>query len=173
MKKTVAVLCAALMTLSACGNGDDDKARENIKTAVLEEETDLTAGTKPTEEQADCIADGMVDDVGVETLQEYELLDEDLKINDEADPVDMEEGDADALAGVFVDCIDVEEMFATQFGSGEEELPEEQQECISDSIDEEAMKDGLSASFQGEQDEGFAAMQQEMMTCVMGEMPTE
>src|SRR5687768_5668434 len=121
MKNTVAVLCAALMTLSACGNGDDDKARENIKTAVLEEETDLTGGAKPTEEQADCIADGMVDDVGVETLQEYELLDDNLEINEEADPTDMEEGDADALAEVFVDCIDVEEMFAAQFASGEEE----------------------------------------------------
>ena len=173
MKKTAAVLCAALMTLSACGSGDDDKARENIKTAVLEDETDLTGGTKPTEEQADCIADGMVDDVGVETLQEYDLLDEDLKINEEADPTDMEEGDADALAGVFVDCIDVEEMFATQFSSGEEELPAEQQECITDAIDEEAMKDGLSASFQGEEDEAFTAMQEEMMACVMGEMPAE
>jgi hypothetical protein len=173
MKKTVAVLCAALMTLSACGSGDDDEARENIKTAVLEDEADLTGGAKPTEEQADCIADGMVDDVGVETLQEYELLDDNLEINNDAEPTDMESEDADALAAVFVDCIDVEEMFATQFSSGEEELPEEQQQCITDAIDEDAMKDGLSASFQGEEDEGFAAMQETMMTCVMGEMPTE
>ncbi len=173
MKKMAAVLCAAVLTLSACGNGDDDKAKENIKAAVLEDEgTELTGGTKPTEEQADCISEGMVDDVGVEKLQEYELLNEDLEINDEANPDDMSEGDADALAGVFVDCIDVEEMFADQFGSGEEELPAEAQECIKDAIDEDAMKDGLSASFQGKEDEGFATMQQEMMACVMGEMPS-
>ena len=171
MKKTVAVLCAALMTLSACGSGDDDKARENIKTAVLEDETDLTGGTKPTEEQADCIADGMVDDVGVEALQEYKLLDEDLEINEEADPTDMKEEDADALAAVFVDCVDVEELVAGSFAG--QELSEDQQECISESIDEDAMKDGLSASFQGEEDDGFAAMQEKLMACVMGEMPTE
>lgn len=172
MKKMAAVLCAAVLTLSACGNGDDDKAKENIKTAVMEDEgTDLTGGTKPTEEQADCIADGMVDDVGVEKLQEYELLTEDLKINEDANPTDMEEGDADALAGVFVDCIDVEEMFAAQFGSAEEELPAEAQECVKEAIDEDAMKDGLSASFQGKEDEGFTKMQEEMMACVMGEMP--
>ena len=170
MKKMAAVLCAAVLTLSACGSGDDDKAKENIKSAVLEEETSLTGGTKPTEEQADCIADGMVDDVGVETLQEYELLNDDLEINEEANPTDMEAEDADALAGVFVDCIDVEEMFADQFAAGEQDLPEDQQECIKDAIDEDAMKDGLSASFQGEEDEGFAAMQEEMMTCVMGDM---
>jgi hypothetical protein len=172
MKKMAAVLCAAVLTLSACGNGDDDKAKENIKSAVLEDEgTELTSGTKPTEEQADCISDGMVDDVGVEKLQEYELLNDDLEINDDANPTDMDEGDADALAGVFVDCIDVEEMFASQFGSGEEELPAEAQDCITEAIDEDAMKDGLSASFQGKEDEAFQSMQEEMMACVMGEMP--
>ena len=85
----------------------------------------------------------MVDDVGVETLQEYELLNDDLEINEDANPTDMSEDDADALAGVFVDCIDVEEMFAAQFDSGEEELPDEQKECIEDAIDEDAMKAGL------------------------------
>jgi len=168
MKKLAAVLCAAALTLSACGNGDDDEAKKNIKAAVLEDETSLTGGTKPTEEQADCIADGMVDDVGVETLQDYDLLDKDLKINDDANPTDMKEDDADALAGVFVDCIDVEEMFAAQFESGDQDLPEDQQECIKDAIDEDAMKDGLSASFQGEEDEGFTEMQTKMMECVTG-----
>lgn len=170
MRKTVAVLCAALMTLSACGNGDDDKAKENIKSAVLDDETGLTGGTKPTEKQADCIADGMVDDVGVETLQDYGLLDKDLKINEDADPKDMKEEDADALAGVFVGCIDIESMFADQFATGDQKLPQEQQDCIKDAIDEDAMKAGLSASFQGKEDEDFAAMQQKMVTCVMGEM---
>ena len=166
MKKLAAVLCAAALTLSACGNGDDDKAKENIKAAVLEDETSLTGGTKPTEDQAECISEGMVDDVGVETLQEYDLLNDDLEINDDANPTDMSEEDADALAGVFVDCIDVEEMFAAQFESAEQDLPAEQQECIKEAIDEDAMKAGLSASFQGKEDEGFTEMQNKMMECV-------
>lgn len=168
MKKTAAVLTAAMLVLSACGNGDDDQARENIKAAVLDEEgSQLTAGTRATEEQADCIADGMVDDVGVETLQEYELLTEELEINDEAAPTDMAAEDADALAGVFVDCIDIEQMFAGQFDTGE--LTDEQQSCITDAIDEDAMKDGLAATFQGETDEGFDAMRDEMTACVVPE----
>jgi hypothetical protein len=168
MRKTVAVLCAALMTLSACGNSDDDKAKENIKSAVLDDQTDLTGGTKPTEEQASCIADGMVDDVGVDTLQDYELLDKDLKINQDANPTDMKAEDADALAGVFVDCIDVEAMFTDQLATGDQKLPQDQQDCIKDAVDEDAMKAGLSASFQGKEDKDFAAMQQKMVTCVMG-----
>ena len=84
-----------------CGRADAQRLRQRRRRQGQGEHqdrgprggrTDLTGGTKPTEEQADCIADGMVDDVGVETLQEYELLDEDLKINEDADPTDMEEG---------------------------------------------------------------------------------
>ncbi len=168
MKKMAAVLCAAVMVLSACGNGDDDEAKKNIKAAVLDDETSLTGGTKPTDDQADCIANGMVDDVGVETLQKYKLLDDNLEINKDANPTDMSSDDADALAGVFVDCIDVAEMFAAQFDSGDQKLPEEQQQCIKDAIDEDAMKAGLSASFQGEQDEAFTEMQTKMMACITG-----
>ncbi len=170
MKKMAAVLCAAVLTLSACGNGDDDTAKKNIKTAVLEDDTSLTGGTKPTEDQANCIADGMVDDVGVDTLQKYKLLDEDLKINQDANPTDMSQDDADALAGVFVDCIDVEKMFAEQFASGDQKLPQEQQDCIKDAIDEDAMKAGLSASFQGKEDEAFTEMQGAMMKCITGDL---
>jgi hypothetical protein len=179
MKKMAAVLCAAALMLSACGNSDDEKAKANsddakakanIKSAVLDDQTNMTGTTKPTEKQADCIADGMVDDVGVDTLQKYGLLDDDLKIDDKADPTNMSPDDADALAGVFVDCIDVQQMFASQFGSGTDKLPAAQQKCITDAIDEDAMKSGLSASFQGKEDEGFAAMQKKMTDCVMGSL---
>ena len=189
MTKMAAALCAAVLTLSACGGGSEEpsqegaqeeassdspeeaEAKSNIKTAILEEEgTELTGGAKPSEEQADCISGGMVDEVGIDKLQEYELLTDKLKINEEANPTDMESGDADALAGVFVDCIDVEEMLTSQFSSSEQEIPAEAQECIREAVDEDAMKDGLSASFQGKEDEGFTAMQQEMTACVMGDM---
>lgn len=168
MKKTAAVLCAAMLALTACGNGDDDKARENIKKAVLEEDAGgLTGGTKPTEKQADCISDGMVDDVGVETLQEYKLLNKDLEIDGDAEPTDMKKDDADALAGVFVDCIDMKQLFADEFSSGSQDVPDETMDCIEKAIDDDAMKSGLSATFQGKEDEAFASMQEEMMKCVM------
>lgn len=170
MKKIAAVLCATTLLLSACGNSDDDTAKKNIKAAVLKDDTSLTGGAKPTEEQANCIADGMVDDVGVDTLQKYKLLDDNLKINEDANPTDMSSDDADALAGVFVDCIDVEKMFADQFAQGDQKLTEDQQKCLSDAIDEDAMKSGLSASFQGKDDEAFTEMQNAMMKCITGDL---
>ena len=51
MTKTVAVLCAALLALTACGGGDDETARENIKASLLDRGEDL-AGTEITDEQA-------------------------------------------------------------------------------------------------------------------------
>jgi hypothetical protein len=147
---------------------DETKAKANIQAAVLDDKSSITGGTKATQEQAQCIADGMVDDVGIDTLQKYKLLDDKLEINSDANPTNMDAADADALAGVFVGCIDVEKMFTDQFNSGDQKLPEDQQNCIKDAIDEDAMKAGLSASFQGKQDEGFTQMQANMMKCVTG-----
>ena len=117
MKKTVAVLCTAMFALTSCGGGDDAEAKENIKASLLEDGADL-AGTKVTDEQAGCVSDGMVDDVGVEKLQEYKLLDDEFKIREDAQPTDMEAGDAEALAAVFTDCVDMEKLFEEQFSSG-------------------------------------------------------
>jgi hypothetical protein len=168
MKKITAVLCAALLTLSACGNGDDDKAKENIKANILKDDSGTVAGAKPTEKQAGCMADGMVDEVGVEKLQKYKLLDKDLKIIEDADPQDMDEDDADALAGVIVDCVDMGALIQKQIDdSSEADITDEQKSCISDAIDEDTIQDGLSASFQGKtEDNPMMEMQSKMMQCV-------
>lgn len=170
MKKTTAAICAALLTLTACGSGDDEKAKENIKANVLEDDGGgVAAGTKPTEEQAECMADGMVDEVGVEKLQEYEILNDDLEIVEDADPTDLEEGDAKALAAVIIDCVDMAKMIQDQVdASAQTELTGEQAECIRDAIDEDTIEAGLAASFQGkDEDNPMAEMQAEMMKCAM------
>jgi hypothetical protein len=169
MKTTTAALCAVLLTLTACGGGDDDEAKKNIKANILEEgDGGVAAGTKPTEKEAECMADGMVDEVGVEKLQEYKLLDEDLKIIEDSDPTDMVKGDAESLAGVVVDCVDMTKLIQDQVDSGSgTKLTDDQRSCISDAIDEDTIKAGLAASFQGEdEDNPMAAMQGEMLKCV-------
>jgi hypothetical protein len=166
--KKIAAACAALLTLSACGGGEEDEAKENIKASLLEQEGDDMIGTKPTEEQADCISEGMVDEVGVESLQEYGLLTEDLEINEDADPTDMSKDDAEALAAVFVDCVDMEALFAEQLAGASDQMTDEQRECIEDAIDEDAIEAGLAASFQGKPEEMMGSMQEDLMACVMG-----
>jgi hypothetical protein len=172
MKKLAAAACAAMFLLTACGSGDDDKAKENIKASLLKEDSSVVGDTKLTEKQAECFSDGMVDDIGVEKLQKYKLLNDDFEIIDEADPKDMSKDDAEAMAGVMTDCVDMKALIEEQMAGAGTELTDEQQDCISDAIDEDAIEKGLAASFQGETDNPMEEMTGAMMSCVMGDMET-
>jgi hypothetical protein len=167
VKKTLAVLCAAMFALTACGGGDDAKAKENIKASLLEDGADL-AGTKVTDEQAGCVSDGMVDEVGVEKLQDYKLLDDEYKIRKDAQPTDMEQGDAEALAGVFTDCVDMEKLFEEQFSSGAmaDQLTDEQQDCLKDAVDGDVIESALADTFQGKEADPAAGVQADLMACI-------
>ncbi len=181
MKKTVAVLCAAMFALTACGGGDEPTAEErlagqesaeakkNIKASLLEGDAAL-AGAKVTDKQAGCVSDGMVDGVGVEKLQEYKLLDDQLKINKDAQPSDMETADAEALAAVFVDCVDMEEMFEQQFATGAaaDQLTKKQQTCLKDAVDSEVIEKALADTFQGKEANPAGELQGDLMACVTG-----
>jgi hypothetical protein len=181
VKKTVAVLCAAMFALTACGGGDEPteeerradersaEAKENIKASLLEQGAGL-AGAKVTDQQAGCVSDGMVDDVGVDQLQEYKLLDDELKIDQDAQPTDMAKGDAEALAAVFVDCVDMEKMFEQQFASGAmaDQLTEKQQTCLKDAVDADVIESALADTFQGKQGDPTAGIQGDLMACIGG-----
>jgi hypothetical protein len=170
MKKTAAVLCAAMLTLTACGSSDDDQAKENIKASVLEDNAEVVGDTKLTDEQAECFADGMVDDIGVEKLQDYNLINDDFEIVQDAEPTDMSKGDAEAMAAVITGCVDMKQMIEDQINEqAGTDLTEEQAQCVSDAIDEDAIEAGLAASFQG--DEETNPLEESMgalMQCVMG-----
>ncbi len=170
MKKTLAVASVLLMTLTACGGGDDEQtAKENLRASFAEEDT--FDGT--TEEQANCIADGIVDELGVDKLKEYELLNDDLEVNKEPGEVEMSEEDADASAEAIIECVDVASLFTAGMDDTEQSLTDEQRECVEGAVDEDAMKEVLSAEFQGEQSNAMDEMTGEIMTCLMGEMPQE
>lgn len=164
MRATVAVVTAALLTLSACGGGDESEAKDNLAKSFAQEEGGALSGADLTEEEAGCLSDGLVDEVGVEKLQEYGILEDDLAVVETADDVKFEAGDADAFAGVVTDCVDVSQLITDQMA--EQDLTAEQEECVSDALDEDAVRDLLSATFQGEQPEMEGAIG-EAMACVM------
>jgi hypothetical protein len=176
VKKSVAVLCATMFALTACGGGGDGgteadpqsaEAKENIKASLLEEGGKL-AGTKVTDEQAGCVSDGMVDEVGVDKLQEYKLLDDELKISEDAQPTNMEQGDAETLAGVFTDCVDMEKLFEEQFSSGPmaDQLTQKQQDCLKDAVDAEVIESALADTFQGKEADPTAGIQADLLACI-------
>lgn len=173
MRTSLALACAALLTLSACGGGDENEARENIKAGVLEGGSNVAAGIDLTEKQAECFADGMVDELGVEKLRKYGLLDEDNELVEDAQVDDMSAEDADDAAGVVTDCVDVQELLRDTLGSSTGgNLTDEQSDCVLGVVDEDALEDALAAQLQGQESENpLAGSMDEIGECLTGTTP--
>lgn len=166
MTKLVAILCAALLTLTACGSSDDDTAKKNIKAGIKKDGSGVAAGQKVTDEQAQCVADGLVDDVGVDTLQKYKLLDDNLEYNSDANPTNMESGDAQTFAKTLVGCVDFKKVFEDSIASSGTDLTDDQKQCVEDAIDEDTLVSVLADGFQGKDSEMPSEMQGKLMKCM-------
>ena len=131
-----AALCAgmALCALCSCGadqssraeegaagedagsaelQGDEQVAAENLERAYL----DAGFLTVDTDAEARCLATGVVDRLGVRSLQRYGILTEDLAAELVYEGV-MDTGDAEAFVDVLVGCVGhgalVEDMVAPE-----------------------------------------------------------
>ncbi len=179
MKKYAVVLAASVLALTACSSGDSadtsasggdadaqTQAKADIKASILDQGGDF-GGTTLDDEQAGCVADGLVDGVGVDKLREYDIVDSDNHLVADANPTDLDAADADALASTFVDCVDVSSLFTAGMGAAAEQLDDEQRQCISDAMDGDAIQAALSDSFQGKEPD-TSAMQKGLMTCLSG-----
>lgn len=165
--KTRALLVAGgvalSLSLSACGGGDDDKAAEAISASMMEQSDD---GFTVDQEQADCVGEGLVDKIGVDKLQDYGMLTDDLETNEAVDDVTMEAGDADNAADVIIDCVDAQQMMADELGA-DDTLTDEQRECVGEALDDEALKKMFSLVFQGKEDEATEDLMGPLMSCMM------
>jgi len=169
--------------LAGCGDDEDDapassltqdeqKAADNLAAQIIRSGTmsqqDTSEGSV-TEQQATCVAEGAVTEIGLAELQEYGIVTEDLRVNKSIQGVEMNGADADALASVFVDCVDAEALFEERFlammpGGRSEEL----RTCVQDAVDESAVQDVLAASFKGRDTGAYAEMQKDVRSCAGG-----
>lgn len=167
MKLKHAVPAALLLVssglLAGCGSDDDETASKNIKASILKEEV---AGAELSDDQAGCLSDEIVAEIGVDQLKEYGLLNDDLKVDEQLTDAKLEAEDADAMATAFVDCVDAEKLIEEQFSAAASGMTPEQQECIKEALDEDAVKTILSATFQGNQDEIPAEIRDSFTACV-------
>lgn len=168
MRKTQALVLAGALaiTLSACGGGADDDARaaEAISQSMQDaSDEDFTVD----ETQGDCVGEGLVDRIGVDKLTDYGLLSDDLTVDEDVTDVTMEQADADSAADVFVSCLDAEKMMSEELAAGED-LTEEQQACIAEVLDEDALQGMFSLIFQGKEDEATGELMGPLMSCIIG-----
>ena len=147
---------------------DEQTAADNLAAQIMRSE-DISGQAREnavTEEQATCIAERAVSDVGLETLQGYGIVTEDLLVNRQITGVEMEAGDADALAVVFVECLDAEGLFEDQLIAGTRGTPTEaQRRCVEEAVDLDSVRAILSTSFQGRTSGVYARLQDAVSRC--------
>lgn len=143
------------LALAACGGSDDEAASKAIADSIMDSNDETF---KVTQEQADCIGDGMVEDIGTDQLVEYGIITEDNKASDGIESVKMSEDDAKAAADTMQDCADIKEIFTGAMG----ELPEEAQTCIDEKLTDEVVNEFLVSVFMDDQEAG----QQDLMTAL-------
>ena len=172
----VPALVLALATLTGCGgedepdesslSTDEQTVADNLASQIVRSGS-MAGGGSVTDEQASCIGEGAVTEVGLEELQSYGIVTEELRVDRSIQGVEMEKDDADALAGVFVDCIDAEALFEERFL---EQLPtggskQERRACVEDAVGVGAVQKVLSASFQGRSTRAYGELQRDVAAC--------
>lgn len=186
MSARVAVPAAAVLLLTGlAGCGGDDTAPADSLTKDEQTVADNLAAqivrsgsmsgdaseSSVTDEQASCIGEGAVTEVGLDALQDYGIVTEELLVDRGIQGVEMDQGDADALAGVFIGCIDAEALFEQRFLN---QLPpggseQDRRACVEDAVGEDAVQEVLSASFQGARSRAYPKLERDVAACAEGE----
>lgn len=134
----VAGAAALAISLSACGGGDDGDTRQ----AIIDQMTEDADG--PTEEQAGCMADGILAQFGEGRAKEL------LKVSDDAEISEVLTPDEQAkFAQLGVECVDTRAMIIDSLtASG---FSAEDASCVAESLDDAQLQAMMQAGLAGEQ----------------------
>ena len=157
--RTIGAVAVLALALTSCGS-DDDAASKAISESIMDSSDDTF---NLDQKQADCIGDGMVEEIGTDQLVEYGLITEDNKASDTIDSVKMSEGDAGSAADVMQDCADIKEVFTSAMGS---DIPEEAATCIDENLTDEVLHDFLVAVFMNDQEGGTQNLMTALQECM-------
>lgn len=160
------LLAALLLPLTACSGADDDaQAAKAISDSIMKSQKDQQGGSAQMfampREDADCIGEGFVEEIGTEQLQEYGFLTEDLEAADDFTNVEMSKQDAAVAADTLLECADVQEMLSNALG----EVDARTRECFAEVLTEDALRSLFTKMFSGQQEEAGQELIQPMMEC--------
>jgi hypothetical protein len=163
MRKLPAALALATLCLTLTSCGQTEEAKASLSRSFQKEDLGQTDVSR---EQADCMADGIVDGVGVDQLKEYEVLDDDATVNDNLGETELSEEDAETVAAALVDCIGAEEIVEAQML--QDQMTEQQRSCVLDAIDAEQLTTLIAAGFRGGEPDADtqAQMQEDVNACM-------
>lgn len=164
----VVALAGILLTLSACGgSGDEEAASTAIADSIMREQKGSNESIFAMKrEEADCIGDGFVDSIGVDTLQEYGFLTDDLKAKPMTN-VTMKTDDAEAATDVLFECADVNALMEEALASSGQ-VDEKTQACIDDVLTDDRLRSMFTLMFSGKEDQANQEVVAPLMECASG-----
>lgn len=140
MRWVTAVLLLSL-TVAGCGNNAaEDHAAAEISQSLREGIIEMS------QSQADCIAERIVSEIGLDQLVDYGILTDEHELASDIGNVRLDEGHAEAAAAAIVDCIEFEELVTKLIG---DQQPEEIQGCVLEAISAEDIEGYLAALLAG------------------------
>lgn len=162
--RALAASAAVLLMLTACGGGgDEQKAKDAIaKELMSSSSSDFSFEQK----DADCVAEGMVDKIGVDQLVEYGILTDSMAADKVPSDVKMSDDDADAAADVFVGCMDVSKVIKEALGAG---MTPEMSDCLDKALTDDLLHDFMAAAFKGDTgSDAMAGLTEPLTQCMLG-----
>ncbi|HZJ04210.1 MAG TPA: hypothetical protein VFD59_01915 [Nocardioidaceae bacterium] len=169
MKKAVLALVTVTLVLSGCGGGSEDA---DASTAISESMMDQGGNDllNVKQEEADCIGDGMVEDIGVGELKEYGFLKEDGTVAEDPSELEMSSDDAESMTNTMFDCSDVmammDEAMASSMGGQDPAV----KECVEDVLTEDLVKEMFTAMFSGDEEGAQEGLMGPMTECISKSM---
>lgn len=144
-----AALLGLVLPLSACGNGDDEKAAQSISKQMRENSGE---GLSFKKSEADCIGEGFVSEIGTENLQKYKIINSNFEATQDSNDPKMSKSDAEKASAVFQDCSDVKAIMIKGFES--QGMPAEAKDCVEKELDKKTLDAFLVGLFRGDESAG-------------------
>jgi hypothetical protein len=166
----LAVALAVVLALAGC---TDQKSDEERAVAALRADMVADAGMttrRPVDDrQTGCVAKGMVDTLGLETLQHYGLLTDELRAGEPIEGVELKHEDADALAEVFAGCMDLESLMEREIVSGLDLSGRRKQRaagCVRDTVTAEQVRRSMALELRGARNSVVEQLRGDLESCL-------
>lgn len=145
MGKLLVVLMTGVLLLAACG-GDDKgggsgglSAEEQSFVDDAMEGFDAEEAAPITEDDATCMVESFVTNLGVDRLDELEISPADFASDDESFPSGLTADEATQVVDGFEGCIDLSSLFLDSLAQ-DQSMSEEARTCLAKAFDEAAIQ---------------------------------
>jgi hypothetical protein len=159
---------ATTLVLGGCAGGAEEAEAKTAISDYLVAQQEEAQMIPLDQDEADCIAGGMVDGIGVDRLQEYGLLDEDGSINESTRTPEMSRDDAKVMVDAMFDCTEVMQEMRNQLATVMGEQTPKVRGCLQEAMDEELVRSVLVATFSGEETQAQQQMMGSLGGCLTG-----